>query len=38
LNAGWRAVLLRRSGEVPDSLPGDLPVIKTLPDLLPLVP
>ncbi len=27
LNAGWRAVLLRRSGEVPYALPPDLPVI-----------
>ncbi len=37
LNAGWRAVLLRRSGEVPHELPRHLPVIKTLPDLLPLL-
>ena len=37
LNAGWRAVLLRRSGEIPYELPSDLPVIKTLPDLLPLL-
>ena len=38
LNAGWRAVLLRRSGEVPYALPDNLPVIRTLPDLLPLLP
>ena len=37
LNAGWRAVLLRRSGEVPYTLPDNLPVIRTLPDLLPLL-
>ena len=37
LNAGWRAVLLRRSGEVPYALPPDLPVIRTLTDLLPLL-
>jgi HAD superfamily hydrolase (TIGR01549 family) len=37
LNAGWRAVLLRRSGEVPYALPAGLPVIKTLPELLPLL-
>jgi HAD superfamily hydrolase (TIGR01549 family) len=37
LNAGWRAVLLKRSGEVPCALPPDLPVIKTLPELLPLL-
>lgn len=33
LNAGWRAVLLKRSGEVPYALPSDLPVITTLADL-----
>lgn len=33
LNAGWRAVLLRRSGERPDGLPAGLPVITTLGDL-----
>lgn len=33
LNAGWRAVLLRRSGEVPYQLPPDLPVITTLHEL-----
>jgi HAD superfamily hydrolase (TIGR01549 family) len=33
LNAGWRAVLLRRSGEVPASLPSGVPVITTLTDL-----
>jgi HAD superfamily hydrolase (TIGR01549 family) len=37
LKAGWHAVLLRRSGEVPYALPPDLPVIQTLPDLLPLL-
>jgi len=37
LNAGWRAVLLRRSGEVPHLLPADLPVITTLADLAPLL-
>jgi len=37
LNAGWHAVLLRRSGEVPYALPQNLPVIRTLPDLLPLI-
>ncbi len=37
LNAGWRAVLLRRSGEVPHALPPQLPVIRALPDLLPLL-
>jgi HAD superfamily hydrolase (TIGR01549 family) len=33
LNAGWRAVLLRRSGDVPTSLPLGLPVITTLAEL-----
>ena len=37
LNAGWQAVLLRRSGEVPYRLPENLPVIRTLPELLPLL-
>ena len=37
LNAGLHAVLLRRSGEVPAALPGHVPVIQTLPDLLPLL-
>ena len=37
LNAGWHAVLLRRSGEVPYTLPEGLPVIQTLPELLPLL-
>lgn len=37
LNAGWRAVLLRRSGEVPYALPPELPVIRTLTELLPLL-
>ncbi|HYB97353.1 MAG TPA: HAD family hydrolase [Vicinamibacterales bacterium] len=38
LNAGWRAVLLRRSGEVPYALPPQLPVIRTLYELIPLLP
>ena len=38
LNAGWHAVLLRRSGEVPYALPKTLPVIQTLPQLLSLLP
>lgn len=38
LNAGWRAVLLRRSGQLPKSLPANLPVITTLTDLAPLLP
>jgi HAD superfamily hydrolase (TIGR01662 family) len=33
LNAGWRAVLLRRSGERPARAPAELPVITTLADL-----
>jgi len=33
LNAGWRAVLLKRSGEVPYALPADLPVIQSLTEL-----
>lgn len=33
LNAGWRAVLLRRSGEVPLFVPAGLPVIATLREL-----
>lgn len=33
LRAGWRAVLLRRSGEVPPHLPEGLPVITTLTEL-----
>jgi HAD superfamily hydrolase (TIGR01549 family) len=33
LNAGWRAVLLRRSGERPAAAPADLPMITTLLDL-----
>ena len=37
LNAGWRAVLLKRSGKVPYALPPDLPVIQTLPELVPLL-
>ncbi|MBM3806992.1 MAG: HAD family hydrolase [Acidimicrobiia bacterium] len=35
LNAGWRAVLLRRSGDVPNTLPPGLPVIRTLAELTP---
>ena len=38
VNAGWHAVLLRRSGEVPAALPPGVAVIKTLPELLPLLP
>jgi len=37
LAAGMRAVLLRRSGEVPLNLPAGLPVITTLADLPPLL-
>jgi putative hydrolase of the HAD superfamily len=37
LAAGMRAVLLRRSGEVPPNLPSGLPVITTLADLPPLL-
>jgi HAD superfamily hydrolase (TIGR01549 family) len=37
LNAGWRAVMLRRSGDVPYELPPNLPVIQTLHELLPLL-
>jgi putative hydrolase of the HAD superfamily len=37
LNAGWRAVLLRRSGEIPPGLPPGLPVISVLPELMPLL-
>ena len=33
LSAGWRAVLLRRSGDRPANLPPDLPVITTLAQL-----
>jgi putative hydrolase of the HAD superfamily len=33
VNAGWRAVLLRRSGERPADLPADLRVITTLAEL-----
>jgi putative hydrolase of the HAD superfamily len=33
LNAGWRAVLLRRSGEVPHAIPPGLPVIRSLTEL-----
>jgi putative hydrolase of the HAD superfamily len=33
LSAGWRAVLLKRSGEVPYELPAELPVITTLTEL-----
>ena len=37
LAAGMRAVLLRRSGELPIDLPAGLPVITTLADLPPLL-
>jgi HAD superfamily hydrolase (TIGR01549 family) len=37
LNAGWRAVLLKRSGAVPYALPPELPVITTLAELMPLI-
>ncbi len=37
LAAGMRAVLLRRSGEIPSNLPPQLPVITTLADLPPLL-
>ena len=37
LAAGMRAVLLRRSGEMPANLPAGLPVITTLADLPPLL-
>lgn len=37
LAAGMRAVLLRRSGELPASLPPGLPVIKSLRELAPLL-
>lgn len=33
INAGWRAVMLRRSGEVPSWLPAGLPIIRTLAEL-----
>ena len=33
LKAGMRAVLLRRSGEMPPQLPPDVPVIQTLAQL-----
>jgi putative hydrolase of the HAD superfamily len=33
LRAGWRAVLIIRSGERPAHVPADLPVITTLADL-----
>lgn len=35
--AGWHAVLLRRSGELPKALPADVTVITALPDLLQLL-
>jgi putative hydrolase of the HAD superfamily len=38
LAAGWRAVLLRRSGERPASVDPRVSVIATLPELLPLLP
>ena len=37
MNAGWRAVLLKRSGEVPYQLPESLPVIRTLAELTALL-
>jgi putative hydrolase of the HAD superfamily len=37
LASGLRAVLLRRSGELPANLPAGLPVITTLADLPPLL-
>lgn len=37
LAAGWKAVLLRRSGEMPPNLPPDVPVIRTLAELLDLL-
>jgi putative hydrolase of the HAD superfamily len=37
LAAGLRAVLLRRSGELPADLPPGLPVITTLTELPPLI-
>ena len=33
LNAGWRAVLLRRSGERPEAAPAGLPIIRSLSEL-----
>ena len=33
VNAGWAAVLLRRSGEIPPSVPAGVPVITTLGEL-----
>ena len=33
LNAGWHAVLLRRSGERPANAPAGLPIIRTLSEL-----
>jgi HAD superfamily hydrolase (TIGR01549 family) len=38
VNAGWQAVLLKRSGEVPASLPPGVRVIQTLPELLSVLP
>ena len=38
LNAGWHAVMLRRSGERPPALPPNVALIESLPDLLPLLP
>jgi HAD superfamily hydrolase (TIGR01662 family) len=38
INAGWQAVLVRRSGEPPPVLPAGVHVIRTLLELLPLLP
>ena len=38
LQAGWSAVLLRRSGERPPNAPADLPMITTLAELPALLP
>lgn len=35
LAAGWRAVLLRRSGDTPHGVPQNLPIIRSLTELLP---
>jgi HAD superfamily hydrolase (TIGR01509 family) len=38
VNAGWQAVLLKRSGEIPPALPPGVRVITTLADLPALLP